>query len=157
MHHSDPWMDVSTAKRFHPGEIVFSSLLRIPVILLSGVALWHVALYDAVMIAVVLFHHSNVTVSPRVDRLLRMAIPTPVMHKIHHAHVRSDSDSNYTALFSIWDRIFASLRLRSDWETLSFGLDGYDNPSSQNLAGLMKTPFRNEPVPSPSPLGDAEK
>ena len=141
MHHSDPWMDVTSAQRFHPGEIVFSSALRIPVIALSGVELWHVALYEAVMMSVVLFHHANIAVSPRLDRLLRVAIPTPIMHKIHHSRVQSETDSNYTALFSIWDRIFASFRMRSDWEAVSFGLDGYDDPACQSLAGLMKTPL----------------
>ena len=123
MHHSDPWMDVTTAERFHPGEVAFSSALRIPVILLSGVELWHVALYDAVMFAVVLFHHSNVTLSPGTERLLRLVIPTPVMHKIHHSRVPSETDSNYTALFSIWDRVFASLHLQSEWRALSFGYE----------------------------------
>jgi sterol desaturase/sphingolipid hydroxylase (fatty acid hydroxylase superfamily) len=154
MHHSDPWMDVTTAKRFHPGEIVFSCTLRIPVILLSGVELWHVALYDAVMLAVVLFHHSNITVSSGAERLLRLVIPTPVMHKIHHSRVQSETDSNYTSLLSVWDRIFASFQLRSDWESVSFGLDGYDDPASQSLVGLIKTPFRNELPSSPSQPGD---
>lgn len=152
MHHSDPWMDVTTAQRFHPGEIVFSSTLRIPVILLFGVELWHVALYDAVMLAVVLFHHSNIVVSSGSDRLLRLVIPTPFMHKIHHSRVRAETDSNYTALFSIWDRIFTSFRTRSDCGTVSFGLDGYDAPSSQSLAGLIRTPFTNQPGPSSGQL-----
>lgn len=157
MHHSDPWMDVTSAQRFHPGELVLSSTLRIPVVLLSGVDLWHVALYDTVMLSVVLFHHSNVALPSSLDRLLRLAIPTPIMHKIHHSRVQSETDSNYTALFSIWDRIFGSLRLRSDWEDVSFGLDGYDAPASQSLVGLMKTPLRNDRVASSSRLGDEEK
>jgi sterol desaturase/sphingolipid hydroxylase (fatty acid hydroxylase superfamily) len=101
MHHSDPWLDVTSARRFHPGELAISSALRIPLIFLLGLELWHVALYDGVMLAVVLFHHANVAVSPGFDRLLRLLIPTPVMHKIHHSRMRSETNSNYTALFSI--------------------------------------------------------
>lgn len=141
MHHSDPWMDATSAKRFHPGEMLFSSALRIGVILLSGVELWHIALYDGVMLAVVLFHHANIAVSPGSDRLLRLVIPTPIMHKIHHSRIRSETDSNYGALLSIWDRLFGSFRLRSDWHAIAFGLDGYDEPGRQSPAGLMMTPF----------------
>lgn len=143
MHHSDPWMDATSARRFHPGEMLFSSALRIPVILLSGAELSHIAMYDAVMLAVVLFHHANIAVSPGSDRLLRLVIPTPIMHKIHHSRVPSETDSNYGALLSIWDRLFASFRLRCDWHAISFGLDGYDDPARQSPAGLMKTPFGN--------------
>jgi len=143
VHHTDLWMDATTAKRFHPGEMLFSSMLRLPVILLLGAELWHVVLYDTVMLAVVLFHHSNIAVPAGSERLLRLIIPTPVMHKIHHSRMQSETDSNYTALFSIWDRLFGSLRLRPDWETISFGLKGYDDPDSQSVAGLIKTPFRN--------------
>ena len=143
MHHSDPWMDATSAKRFHPGEMVFSSALRLPVILLTGVALWQVALYDVVMLGVVLFHHANIAVSPDLDRVLRVFIPTPIMHKIHHSRVQMETDSNYGALLSIWDRLFASFRLRADWQAISLGLDGYDDPARQSPAGLMKTPFGN--------------
>jgi len=144
MHHSDPWMDVTTAERFHPGEMILSSTLRIAVILLTGVELWHVALYDAVMFAVVLFHHSNVILPPGADRLLRLLLPTPLMHKLHHSRVPAETDSNYTALLSVWDRLFGSFRLRSDWQAISFGLDGYDDRASGSLVGLIKTPFRRE-------------
>jgi sterol desaturase/sphingolipid hydroxylase (fatty acid hydroxylase superfamily) len=145
MHHSDPWMDATSARRFHPGEMLLSSALRVGVILLSGVTLWQVALYDAVMLAVVLFHHANIAVSPGLDRLLRVVMPTPIMHKIHHSRVQSETDSNYGALLSIWDRLFASFRLRADWQAVSLGLDGYDDSASQSPAGLMRTPLRNDP------------
>jgi sterol desaturase/sphingolipid hydroxylase (fatty acid hydroxylase superfamily) len=142
MHHSDPWMDATSAQRFHPGEIIFSSILRIPIMILAGLDLWHIVLYDIVLMSVVFFHHANITVPSGSDRLLRLIIPSPVMHKIHHSRLQQETDSNYGAVLSIWDRIFGSLRLRSDWENVSFGLDGYDDLSSQNLLGLIKTPFR---------------
>ena len=140
-HHSDPWMDVTTAKRFHPGELVLSWMLRIPIIILSGVELWHVVLYDSVAFSVVLFHHSNIALPTRVDQLLRLLIPTPIMHKIHHSRIRTETNSNYTALLSIWDRIFGTFRMRSDWHNISFGLDGYDAADMQTPTGLLKTPF----------------
>ena len=143
-HHSDLWMDATSAQRFHPGEMVISSALRIPIILIAGVELWHVALYDAVMLAVVLFHHSNIAVPPDTDRLLRLVIPSPIMHKIHHSRLQSETDSNYSALFSFWDRIFGSFRMRSDWQDISFGRDGYDDYSSQTLSGFMTTPLRSQ-------------
>ena len=141
MHHSDPWMDVTSAQRFHPGEMAISSLLRIPLILLLGIKVRHMAVYDLVVLATVFFHHSNIALPPAADRMLRILIPTPAMHKVHHSRVRSETDSNYTALLSIWDRIFFSFQFRSDSENVSFGLKEFDDPASQSPIGMLKTPL----------------
>jgi sterol desaturase/sphingolipid hydroxylase (fatty acid hydroxylase superfamily) len=141
VHHCDPWMDVTCAQRFHPGEIIFSSLLRLPIILLTGVELWHLALYEVVMMSVVLFHHANIALPADADRLLRLVIPTPMMHKLHHSRLQAETDSNYGALFSIWDRLFGSYRVRAEGPTEAFGLTGYDDPTHQTLTGLLAIPF----------------
>ena len=140
VHHSDPNMDVTTANRFHLGEIMISSLLRIGVILLIGAELWHLAIYEAVMFPIVQFHHANITVPAWLDRGLRIFIATPAMHKVHHSRFQSETDSNYTSLLSFWDRLFGSFRHRSDLSGIRLGLEGYDAPERQNLIGLLKTP-----------------
>ena len=104
IHHNDPKMDVTTANRFHTGEIVLSSLFRIPVIALLGVHLWELVLYEGLMFAVVQFHHANVGLPERLDRVLRAVVVTPTMHKVHHSRWRPETDSNYSALLSVWDR-----------------------------------------------------
>lgn len=134
-------MDVTTAGRFHFGEIALSSLLRIPLVLLLGIRLPELVAYEAMMFAVVQFHHANIGLPEWMDRLLRLAIVTPAMHKVHHSRVQAETDSNYTSLFSFWDRLFGTFRLRDDLRTIRFGLDGLDRKADQALAGLARTPF----------------
>jgi sterol desaturase/sphingolipid hydroxylase (fatty acid hydroxylase superfamily) len=139
-HHSDPKMDVTTASRFHLGEIFLSSVLRVPVIALLGLQLWELALYEALMFAVVQLHHANIALPSWMDRGLRTVIVTPFMHKVHHSRWQPETDSNYSSLFSFWDRLFGSFRMREDPRTLEFGLEGFDPPEHQTLVGLMTTP-----------------
>ena len=93
------------------------------------------------MFPIVLFHHANVGFPDWLDRFLRIFIVTPAMHKVHHSRIRPETDSNYTSLLSIWDRLFKSFRLREDPHGIDFGLEGYDGAGKQKLSGLIKTPF----------------
>jgi len=143
-HHSDPKMDVTTAHRFHFGEIFFSSLLRVPIILLLGMRLEELVLYETAMFVIVQLHHANVGLPDKVDRLLRLVIVTPAIHKVHHSRLQPETDSNYSSLFSIWDRLFRTLRLRADPRTIQFGLDAFDQPERQTLVGLLKKPMNQK-------------
>ena len=142
VHHSDREMDVSTAYRFHFGEIFISSILRAVIILLLGCKLWHLVLYEALMFPVVQFHHANIGLPKKLDDILAKFIVTPNMHKIHHSRKWQETNSNYTSMFSFWDRLFGTYFQREDTENISFGLEGYDEDKSQGLSGMIKTPFK---------------
>ena len=144
LHHSDARMDVTTASRFHLGEILFSSLLRVPLLALSGIQLWQVVLYEAVLFAVVQFQHANVALPRPLDEALRVFIVTPAMHKIHHSRVPRETDSNYASLFSFWDRIFGTFVWREDQAAIQLGLDEFDQLKHQTLAGMLKTPLNQK-------------
>jgi len=141
-HHSDPKMDVTTANRFHIGEIALSSVLRVPVIALLGLQLWELALYELAMFTVVQLHHANIALPAWLNRALRVVIVTPFMHKVHHSRWQPETDSNYSSLFSFWDRLFGSYRLRDDPRTLRFGLDEFNRPEDHTLTGLLATPLK---------------
>jgi sterol desaturase/sphingolipid hydroxylase (fatty acid hydroxylase superfamily) len=143
VHHSDPHMDVTTANRFHTGEIVMSSILRVPLIVLIGASIEQLALYELLMFAVVQFHHANISVSAKWDRVLRLFIVTPYMHKVHHSRWQPETDSNYSSLLSIWDRIFRSFRINAKPESIRLGLDEFDRTADQTIAGLLRTPLAN--------------
>lgn len=144
IHHNDPKMDVTTANRFHTGEIVLSSLLRIPVIALLGAQLRELVLYEGLMFAVVQLHHANVGLPARLDRAFRALIVTPAMHKVHHSRWQPETDSNYGSLLSVWDRLGRTFRLRSDPATLRFGLDGWDGEDDQSLWGMLMGPLKGD-------------
>lgn len=145
VHHSDAAMDVTTASRFHVGEMVASSLLRLVVIPLLGIEFWHLVVYELLMFSVVQFQHANISVGPAFDRALRLVIVTPFMHKVHHSDWQPETDSNYASLFSIWDRLFGSFRLREAPATIRLGLREFDATEHQTIRGLMRTPFAKLP------------
>ena len=123
LHHVDRAMDVTTASRFHVIEIIFSSILRVPVLLLIGCGIEQLALYELLLFAVVQFHHANVGLPEPIDRLLRVVIVTPFLHKVHHSVAVTERDSNYSSLFSWWDRLFRTLRRSRDPRKIVFGVD----------------------------------
>ena len=142
VHHSDPNLDVTTASRFHFGEILLSCGLRVPVVALIGVELWELMLYEMAMFTVVQLHHANISLSAPLDRALRVVIVTPFMHKVHHSNKRPETDSNYSSLFSFWDRLFRTFRSRDDPHALRFGLPELSAAEHQTFVGLLKTPAR---------------
>ncbi len=143
MHHSDPEMDVTTALRFHFGEIIISSTLRLAIVPLLGLTLWQVVLYETFLLPVIAFHHSNVALPERYDRFLRTVIVSPNMHRVHHSDWQPETDSNYSSIFSWWDRLGRTFRRRDDARTLRYGLREFDGEEWQGLWGLVKTPVAN--------------
>jgi len=141
VHHSDPFMDVTTAARFHFGEIIFSSLIRLVLILLVGIPLDAIILYDMIQLPVIAFHHANIALPPKADRFVRLFVVTPFMHKVHHSRQQLETDSNYSSILSIWDRVFGSYRERGEYSTIQFGLSGYDSDVTQSVPGILQTPL----------------
>lgn len=140
VHHADARMDVTTAGRFHTGEIVISSLLRMVVIVGVGAYAWELILYETMMFAVVQFHHANIGLPASIDKALRWIIVTPAMHKVHHSRLQPETDSNYSAFLSVWDRLFSSFRLRANPREIDFGLNEFDTPEDESLIGMLKMP-----------------
>ncbi len=143
VHHSDPEMDVTTANRFHFGEIAISSLLRIPLIILIGAELWHIALFEVIMFPIVQFQHANVRLPEWADRSFRFFFASPGMHKIHHSDRVKETNSNYTSMLSVWDRIFRSFRTREDLENIRIGLEEFRTKEEQSVTGLLSNPLRS--------------
>lgn len=141
VHHSDAEMDATSAVRFHTGEIFISSALRLMVIPLLGIAPWQLLVYEALMLPTILFHHSNVKLPARPDRWLRVLIVSPALHRVHHSRRRSETDSNYATVFSFWDQLGGTFRLRQNGQPVNFGLDEFEGEKWQRMSGLLTTPF----------------
>jgi len=143
VHHSDPSLDVTTALRFHPGEIMLSSMLNVVMITLLGMQLEHLILYKGIFHANVVFHHSNIRLPERIDRLYRTVLVSPNMHRIHHSEIKVETDSNFSSVFTFWDRMFGTYRVREDMNSLSFGLDKWMEEKWQSAKGLLFLPFQS--------------
>jgi len=141
VHHTDTAMDATTALRFHPGEILLSSLANAIIFVLLGMTLPVFIAYKAVMIAVILFHHSNVTIPPRLDWALGLLMVPPSMHRVHHSERRAETDSNYGTLFSVWDRLLGSFRRRADQQAIQFGIGRFGDDAWQRPLALLRLPL----------------
>lgn len=140
VHHSDPAMDVTTALRFHLGEMILSTLLRLAVIPLLGITLGDLVLYELILQPVIYFHHSNVALPEGWDRVMRGVAVSPNMHRVHHSDTPMETNSNYASIFSFWDRLGCTYR-RRDVRTIGYGLKEFRQPQWHTLVGLLRTPL----------------
>jgi sterol desaturase/sphingolipid hydroxylase (fatty acid hydroxylase superfamily) len=141
VHHIDPDLDVSTAVRFHFGEVALSAGFRVLQVSAIGPSIAMFAAYELVFQANTLFHHSNLRLPIRVERLLNLVLVTPRMHGIHHSQVREETNSNYSVVFSWWDRLHGTLGLNIPQSDIVIGVPGYSDPADNRLAADILLPF----------------
>ena len=144
VHHADLDVDITTGLRFHPVEIVLSSLLKAAVVVALGAPTLAVILFEIVLNASAVFTHANLRIPPSVDTALRYLICTPDMHRVHHSIERSETDSNYGFFLSVWDRLFRTMRVAPARGQLGveLGLVGQRDPARLRLGNLLVMPFR---------------
>lgn len=140
-HHIDPDLDVSTAARFHPVEIGYSAAFRAVQVLLIGGPAWVFVTYEAAFQLGTLFHHSNVRLPIRVERWLNIALVTPRMHGIHHSKRYHETNSNWSSVFSWWDRLHGTLRLNVPQSDIDIGIAGYSLPHDNTVGAALAMPF----------------
>jgi sterol desaturase/sphingolipid hydroxylase (fatty acid hydroxylase superfamily) len=124
-------------------------VLRAGLIPLLGFEVWQLIVYDTLLIAVTMLHHANVSLGGY-DRWLRYLIVTPDMHKVHHSSWRPETDSNYSTVFSVWDRLARTFRMRADPKTLEFGRR-HSRPGWQTVWGCGR-PFVNPASENAEPV-----
>lgn len=147
VHHTDREMDASTFIRFHPVEILLSSIFKLPIFLIIGPSLEIVLTYEIILNLSTIFHHSNLGLPDRVDSLLRIVIVTPNMHRVHHSLKLKEGNSNYSTTLSIWDKLLFSFVEPNRPREIKLGVKGYEEPKWQTLPGMFITPFKGPGEP----------
>jgi len=132
---------VTTTFRQHPGETIWRILWQLAAILVFGLPLWVVIVYLILSGLNAQVEHANIRVSRALDRVLRLLIVTPHMHKVHHSREQRLTDSNYANIFSYWDRLFGTHTAEVDFQRLRYGLDGFDGKETQTVRALLRMPF----------------
>ncbi len=138
VHHLDETLDASSALRFHFGEVFLSSLVRAAVIFLLGAPIASVVVFETLVALVTIFHHSNVRVPQGIERALARVIVTPSIHWVHHHAKRSDTDSNYSTFFSVWDFLFRSHSKTARTAEMRIGVEGLRD---RGIFNLISRPF----------------
>jgi sterol desaturase/sphingolipid hydroxylase (fatty acid hydroxylase superfamily) len=144
IHHTDTWIDTTTANRHHPGESVIRFIFTTFGVLIVGSPMWMVFLYQTLSVIATQFNHANIALPKKVDVFLSYFIVSPDMHKVHHHYVLPYTDSNYGNIFSIWDRIFGTF-MTMPREKIRYGVDTHLKPEEHNeLKNLLKIPFQKQ-------------
>ncbi|MEW6569754.1 MAG: sterol desaturase family protein [Nitrospirota bacterium] len=143
MHHTDLDVDVTTGARFHSIEIILSMGIKIAMVIILGASAWSVIVFEVLLNATSMFNHSNVFMNERIDRLLRMFVVTPDMHRVHHSVIIKETDSNFGFNLPWWDRLFGTYRAQpaSGHKAMVLGLANYRDPKWLTLPWMLAVPF----------------
>ncbi len=140
VHHLDKTLDVTSAVRFHFGEIVFATLFRCILILIFSIPFSAVLIFEVILMVCNLFHHSNVKLNPTVEKYLSKIIVTPSIHWVHHHAIQKDTDSNYASFFSFWDILFKTHSQTIRTPSMKIGIIG--EAKDYSFWQLLLLPFK---------------
>lgn len=144
VHHADVDLDVTSALRFHPLEIIVSMLWKGALVALLGAPAIAVLIFEIILNGMAMFNHSNVKLPLWLDRSLRPAIVTPDMHRIHHSIIERETNTNYGFNLSLWDRLFGvyTQAPMAGQERMVIGLAEHQNLEPTGLLWSLILPFR---------------
>lgn len=143
MHHADTGFDVTTGVRFHPGEIILSMLYKMAVIWVLGPSAVAVLVFEIVLSSTSLFNHANINLPPRLDRILRLWLVTPDMHRIHHSRRADEALHNFGFNLTVWDRLFGTYQTdpAEPQAEMALGTDGVAAQDALRLGPMLALPF----------------
>jgi len=146
MHHSDVDYDVTTGTRFHPLEIILSMLIKMGVVLMLGPPAIAVIVFELLLNGTAMFNHGNIKLPIGLDRVLRLFIVTPDMHRVHHSVKPEETNSNYGFNLPWWDRIFGTYMDQPSLghKEMEIGIDKFREPQEISIFRLLTQPFRGE-------------
>jgi len=144
VHHADRDIDVTTAIRFHPVEIILSMLYKSALVLLLGPSLLAVFVFALLLNLCAMFNHSNLRLPDWLDRRLRLFLVTPDMHRVHHSTVPGETDSNYGFSIALWDRIFGTYIAQPEagHDDMIIGLGEYQTNNPADFWWSLALPFQ---------------
>jgi sterol desaturase/sphingolipid hydroxylase (fatty acid hydroxylase superfamily) len=148
VHHTDLDLDVTTGIRFHPAEMVLSTGIKLVAVSVLGCPALAVVIFEVLLNITALFNHSNVRIPFYVDRILRVFVVTPDMHRVHHSVLRHERNRNFGFNLSWWDYLFGTYceQPGEGHDRMVLGLPEFRNAKYLTLPGLLVMPFIDRPV-----------
>jgi sterol desaturase/sphingolipid hydroxylase (fatty acid hydroxylase superfamily) len=140
VHHTDVDLDVTSALRFHPVEILFSIFYKLFFIFIFGIRPESVLVFEMILSSMAMFNHSNLHLPDRFESILRLLFVTPQMHIMHHSVKRHESDKNFGFNFSVWDRLFKTY-IKDFEDSDKIGQNYFRKKEDQSLKNLLIQPF----------------
>lgn len=144
VHHSDLDFDVTTALRFHPLEIVLSMIYKLALIVVLGISPLAMLVFEIGLNASALFNHSNIRLPPALERVVRLILVTPDMHRIHHSILPAEQATNFGFCLSCWDRLFGTYQAsaQNNQATMLIGVARYRTLAHVNFINCLLMPFK---------------
>jgi sterol desaturase/sphingolipid hydroxylase (fatty acid hydroxylase superfamily) len=155
VHHSDPFVDVTTSYRTHPVESAWRHLWLFATVWILGVPAESVVAFRVLSGINGILEHANIRVAPALDSALSWLWVTPNMHKIHHSRLQSETDTNYGNLLPLYDRMLGTFVPTSRALGVEYGLDDASPHEVRTFASMMAMPWNasgERPQQSPVPL-----
>ncbi|MEM7796066.1 MAG: sterol desaturase family protein [Cyanobacteria bacterium P01_C01_bin.118] len=149
VHHADLDFDVTTGLRFHPIEILLSMVGKAAVVLLLGAPVTAVLLFELILNATSMFNHGNICLPEKFDRLLRLFVVTPDMHRVHHSALVLETNSNFGFNIPWWDYLLGTYRSRpaAGYQQMTIGLAEYQQDwRVAKLPWMLVLPFLKETI-----------
>lgn len=140
VHHTDSDLDVTSALRFHPIEIIYSFIYKILIVVIIGANSTGILIFEIVLNSMAMFNHANIYIPFNLEKILRFFLVTPQMHIIHHSVEKIESDKNFGFNFSIWDYIFKTYQEKFISKGM-VGQIGYNQAQEQTIIKLLLQPF----------------
>ena len=143
MHHADLDYDVTTGARFHPIEIVISMGLKLMVVGALGAPALAVIIFEVILNATSMFNHGNVRLPKNVDRMLRLILVTPDMHRVHHSVIPEETNSNFGFSLPWWDRLFGTYtdQPQNGHEAMAIGIEQFRESRDLRLDRMLLQPL----------------
>ena len=147
VHHTDLDFDVTTGTRFHPVEILISTLIKMAAVAAIGAPAVAVLVFEVLLNATAMFNHANGRMPAWLDRWARLLVVTPDMHRVHHSVAYNETNSNFGFNLPWWDRLFGTYRAQpaAGHEAMTIGVDAFRSPADLRLDRLLVQPFRDTP------------
>lgn len=145
VHHADRDIDVTTAVRFHPVEIILSMLYKSVLVFLVGPSVLAIFTFSLLLNLFAMFNHANLRLPLSVDRILRLFVVTPDMHRVHHSTLVKETDSNFGFSIALWDRLFGTYTAQpaAGHDDVVIGLDEYQSDHPNELWWSLLLPFHD--------------
>ena len=144
VHHTDLDLDVSTAARFHFGEMLFSVVFLSLAVVIFGISPMLLVLFFITFEVATLFHHSNWCLPIKLERILNLILVTPRMHGIHHSIVQRETNSNWGTIFCWWDKLHRTLRRDIPQDAVTIGVAAYRDERELTVGKLLALPFHEQ-------------
>jgi sterol desaturase/sphingolipid hydroxylase (fatty acid hydroxylase superfamily) len=141
VHHSDLNLDVSSASRFHLGELSISAVIKIALVYFLGAEIVGVIAFEILVVLTSQFHHSNIRLPEWFEKIWVAFFVPPSMHRIHHSVVIKERNTNYGTILSLWDKGLGTFLYNLDQARIRIGVGAYPRAEKVRFPHLLAMPF----------------